>query len=96
MPIYEYQCRDCGERFEYLVRGEDKPKCPACGGRKLDKQISAASTHTRRLAARAVPPGTSAPAASRDVRPAAAAAWAADAYFVVGWTLVHRVFADVD
>jgi putative FmdB family regulatory protein len=45
MPIYEYQCGDCGERFEYLVRGEDKPECPACGGRKLDKQISAASTH---------------------------------------------------
>jgi len=41
MPIYEYQCRDCGQRFEYLVRGDDLPECPTCGGKNLEKQISA-------------------------------------------------------
>ncbi|MBN1589379.1 MAG: zinc ribbon domain-containing protein [Pirellulales bacterium] len=41
MPIYEYECRDCGQRFEYLLRGDEKPVCPACGGTKLDKQMSA-------------------------------------------------------
>jgi len=41
MPIYEYECRDCGERFEYLLRGAEKPACPACGATGLQKQISA-------------------------------------------------------
>jgi putative FmdB family regulatory protein len=40
MPIYEYQCRGCGKRFETLVQGRSKPACPDCGGRKLDKQLS--------------------------------------------------------
>jgi len=43
MPLYEYQCRGCGERFEYLVRGDDKPSCPACDSRELDKQMSVPS-----------------------------------------------------
>jgi putative FmdB family regulatory protein len=41
MPIYEYECRDCGERFEHLMRGSEKPACPSCGGKRLEKQISA-------------------------------------------------------
>jgi putative FmdB family regulatory protein len=34
MPLYEYQCEDCGVRFERLQRaGEQKLKiCPECGG----------------------------------------------------------------
>jgi len=40
MPIYEYQCRGCGERFEHFERGDEKPACPACGGHQLEKQIS--------------------------------------------------------
>jgi putative FmdB family regulatory protein len=32
VPIYEFECGACGERFEELVpAGEDAP-CPACGG----------------------------------------------------------------
>lgn len=33
MPIYEYQCRGCGERFETLVARSDPaaPRCPRCG-----------------------------------------------------------------
>jgi putative FmdB family regulatory protein len=31
MPIYDYQCRSCRQRFELLVRADDKPVCPACG-----------------------------------------------------------------
>ena len=41
MPIYEYQCRTCSQRFEELVRGEDKPVCPSCSGRKLERLVSA-------------------------------------------------------
>ena len=40
MPIYEYRCKGCDKRFETLVQGKQKPECPACGGRKLDKQLS--------------------------------------------------------
>ena len=34
MPLYEYQCEDCGVRFERLQRaGEPKLKvCPECRG----------------------------------------------------------------
>lgn len=30
MPIYEYECRACGHRFEALVRAGDVPPCPSC------------------------------------------------------------------
>ncbi|HKW02619.1 MAG TPA: zinc ribbon domain-containing protein [Vicinamibacterales bacterium] len=40
MPIFEYICRDCHERFETLVTAERQPSCPACRGRALDKQLS--------------------------------------------------------
>lgn len=41
MPIYEYQCHDCGEITEILQKFSDKPlnQCPACGG-KVSKIIS--------------------------------------------------------
>lgn len=44
MPIYEYQCRKCRKRFEYLQRMSDAPKrkCEACGG-QLERQISQTS-----------------------------------------------------
>jgi putative FmdB family regulatory protein len=41
MPIYEYQCRSCGHRFEQMQKVSDAPlrKCPECSGR-LEKLIS--------------------------------------------------------
>ncbi len=39
MPIFEYECTDCGERVEHLQLSSDAPlaECPECGGavRKL-------------------------------------------------------------
>jgi putative FmdB family regulatory protein len=34
MPLYEYQCDDCGHRFEVIQKFSDAPVevCPACGG----------------------------------------------------------------
>jgi len=34
MPIYEYECKACGERTEVLQKAKDKPPacCPKCGG----------------------------------------------------------------
>jgi putative FmdB family regulatory protein len=34
MPIYEYECKSCGERLQvFLLAGEDDGKmaCPRCG-----------------------------------------------------------------
>jgi putative FmdB family regulatory protein len=39
MPLYEYQCENCAERFERIQKFSDPPveTCPKCGGpvRKL-------------------------------------------------------------
>jgi putative FmdB family regulatory protein len=41
MPIYEYRCEDCGNRFEKLVR-RDAPElsCPSCGHSRLTQELS--------------------------------------------------------
>jgi len=44
MPIFEYVCKSCRHAFEALVQGTGKPKCPACGGGRLDKQLSVFAT----------------------------------------------------
>jgi len=43
MPIYEYRCQQCGEKFEKLVRSfssDPEVRCPKCGGRKVEKTFS--------------------------------------------------------
>jgi len=42
MPLYEYQCKKCGHRFEKIQKFSDKPikKCPECDG-PVEKTISA-------------------------------------------------------
>jgi putative FmdB family regulatory protein len=46
MPIYEFECGDCGARFEELVGAEVVVPCSACG-----------SEQTRRLLSTVSPPG---------------------------------------
>lgn len=41
MPLYEYRCRSCSRRFETLVFGKEKPSCPKCQGKDLEKLWSA-------------------------------------------------------
>ena len=41
MPLYEYRCETCKKRFEALVHAGQKPACAHCGGKKLEKLISA-------------------------------------------------------
>ena len=31
MPIYDFECTACGERFEALVAAAERPVCPVCG-----------------------------------------------------------------
>jgi putative FmdB family regulatory protein len=43
MPIFEYECGDCGKHFSALVGvlADDKPPaCPRCGGAKLERMVS--------------------------------------------------------
>ncbi len=41
MPIYEYRCASCDERFEELVRRpEDTVACPQCGGADAERLLS--------------------------------------------------------
>ena len=45
MPIYEYQCQDCGKQLEALQKISDAPlvDCPECGASALKKKVSAAA-----------------------------------------------------
>jgi putative FmdB family regulatory protein len=42
MPLYEYECRVCGHRFEVIQKFADAPleTCPKCGG-AVQKLLSA-------------------------------------------------------
>ena len=42
MPLYEYQCLQCGKRFEVIQKFSDKPlrHCPKCKG-KVEKVLHA-------------------------------------------------------
>lgn len=45
MPIYEFECRGCGHRFDHLQRlsDEDPTICPTCGEALLHRRVSAPS-----------------------------------------------------
>ena len=45
MPLYEYACAECHHRFEWLVRRERTPECPACHSTALEKQLSVFAAH---------------------------------------------------
>ncbi len=42
MPIYEYECKDCGHQFETMRKVSDGPltECPSCGKDSLQKLVS--------------------------------------------------------
>lgn len=42
MPIYEFDCHECGKPFESLVMGfsTDNVRCPECNSQDVKKKIS--------------------------------------------------------
>jgi putative FmdB family regulatory protein len=41
MPIYEYVCNDCGERYEQIVMSKTQAiACPKCASKKHTLQLS--------------------------------------------------------
>ncbi|HUQ95847.1 MAG TPA: FmdB family zinc ribbon protein [Bryobacteraceae bacterium] len=46
MPIFEYACESCGNKFEKLVRRTgDGVECPSCTSKALTQQYSTFSAH---------------------------------------------------
>ncbi len=45
MPIYEYQCKKCGEVSEIIVRSDTKPECEHCGSKNVEKILSTFAAH---------------------------------------------------
>jgi len=82
MPIYEYQCKDCGNRLEALQKISDAPlrECPNCHQQGLTKLVSASSfrlkgggwyetdfkTGAKRHGAQDTPAQTTAPKAAKE------------------------------
>jgi putative FmdB family regulatory protein len=40
MPIYGFDCNECGLKFEKLVRASETPACPSCQSTDLTRQLS--------------------------------------------------------
>ena len=40
MPLYEYACKSCDNKFETLVFDGDEVECPSCHGDDLERQWS--------------------------------------------------------
>lgn len=48
MPIYEFECRECGTRFEKLCGCNSTDiQCTGCGGGEVKKLFSMFAAHTR-------------------------------------------------
>lgn len=66
MPIYEYRCQECEQRFEKLVLAMDREPedlvCPACGSLDVRRLISRVSVSSGEGAA---PSGEAEDTASR-------------------------------
>jgi len=46
MPIYDFRCQKCGKVSEVFVHSMESStvQCPACGGKDMEKLISASFT----------------------------------------------------
>ncbi len=51
MPIFEYLCKACSNRFEVLVRASTTVECPSCRSTALEKRLSVFATGTAALTA---------------------------------------------
>jgi putative FmdB family regulatory protein len=44
VPLYEYTCSKCGDKFEQLVRSmkaaDDPVECPKCGSKQTARSLS--------------------------------------------------------
>jgi putative FmdB family regulatory protein len=63
MPLYEYFCKNCGKRFDKMLRfseANSAPECPYCSSQETSKQISTfASMNTTGASNKAAPASSS-------------------------------------
>jgi putative FmdB family regulatory protein len=60
MPIYEYLCDDCGERYERIVLSKGTViECPKCASAKQTMQISVFAAHGNGAKSSGGPSGSS-------------------------------------
>jgi putative FmdB family regulatory protein len=44
MPVYEFECEECGERFEELTSSDTRSlECPRCGSSRTQRLLSPVS-----------------------------------------------------
>lgn len=76
MPLYEYECKKCGHRFEKIQKFSDKmvKKCPECGG-QVEQMISAPAVqfkgsgwYVTDYAKKSSSPGSSGDSSSKDTK----------------------------
>ncbi len=74
MPLYEYECKKCGHRFEKIQKFSDRmvKKCPECGG-QVEQMISAPAVqfkgtgwYVTDYAKKSSSPGSSGDSSARD------------------------------
>jgi putative FmdB family regulatory protein len=46
MPIFDFECSDCGNKFDLLIANKDKNKvqCPTCESRNVKQLLSVFAT----------------------------------------------------
>ncbi len=46
MPIFEFQCKECGIKFDLMIANKDKDKvqCSQCGSREVKQLLSLFAT----------------------------------------------------
>jgi putative FmdB family regulatory protein len=59
MPIYEFECGDCGARFEELVAAGQAAACSACGSERTRRLFSEVAPPSRQPRGAAVRSGES-------------------------------------
>ena len=68
MPIYEYTCKQCDNKFEQLVRtmsGTEKIKCPECGSSKTARALSLFAVSSDKQPSAHIPNRSDAPSCGR-------------------------------
>ena len=45
MPIFEYECKECRNPFELLVRSDTRIACPSCDSERVVKKLSLFAAH---------------------------------------------------